>query len=279
MAESLNIFAYDDYRQFLNDWLAVKKKRGRFSMRRFAAQAGFGAHDIFQLVSRGKRNLSMRSIGQFAKALQLKKDEAAYFQDLVFLNQATDPRSRLEFYQRLVSNPRRRKVVPLERAKLAFFQHWLGPVIFEMTQFPEFKPDAAWIAQQFEPPLPIGDVRRVMQDLLASGLVREQRGRWVQSAEFLDTGDNVRDVHLFAYHEHALARAADGLELPAGERYYQVSTAAVPLGSLAKIRDLAKRFEIELQQLIDSEPGARAEVMQISLQVLPVLRRRKGERP
>jgi len=86
---NISIFEYDDYRAYLRDLYEHLKKTGtHFSYRSFSSKAGFRSPNILKLVIDGKRNLSPQSVQKFARALNLKKDEAEFFRILVNLNQA-----------------------------------------------------------------------------------------------------------------------------------------------------------------------------------------------
>ncbi len=277
--ERPDLFTYADYRRYLADWIAWKRSKGSFSMRWFARQSGFGAPNMLRLVIDGARNLSIHSIRKFATGLALADDEGAYFETLVLMNQARTVQERKQYYERLVGHPKRRKAEPLERGRLGFFQHWLGPVLYEMVRFPDFRPDPAWIADRLGSDLSVRDIRKALGLLRESGLVREEaEGRWVCAEEVVRTGDDVRDVHLFSYHEQALLKASDALhEVPSGERHYHVLTIAAPREALGDLKKLCSRFEEEVHRLLDTYPGAPDEVFQFGLQAFP-LTRGKGDR-
>ncbi len=276
-----NLFAYEDYRKYLADWLVWKQASGKYSMRAFAKRSGFGAPNILRLVIDGKRNLSARSIGKFATELKLDESSRAYFETLVCMNQADTMTERMSHYQRLVRHPMRRKAAPLEQAKLRFLRHWLAPIIYEMTHFPDFQADAAWIAAQFDPAHSIADVRRAMADLIAVGLVEENEdGSWVRLETDILTGDGVRDMHMFAYHENALAKAADALlDVPMNERSYQVIITAGSRNSLPKIKKWWQESQAELLALVESEDSPKDEVFQISWQLFPLVRKKQPQAP
>lgn len=267
------LYAYDDYRLFLSDWLRHKRGAAKgFSARLFAKKAGFGAHDIFQLIASGRRNLSIKSIPKFARALALTADESAFFESLVLMNQSSNVVERLQYYDRILSHPARHRFAPMEQAQLAFFRSWLSPVIYEMTQFADFKPDAHWIAERFDPPPAVSEVKKALAAVLESGLLVKKNGKWKPAKTDVDTGDGVRNLHLYAYHEHALEKAADALLLPISKRYVQVTTVAAPAAALGELRALAQKFEIEALQLIRKHNGPLNEVFQVSLQLFPTIR-------
>ncbi len=275
MSDTVDLYSYDDYRRYLSDWMEAKAAAG-LSMRWFARRAGFRAHNIMQLVIQGKRNLTPDSIRKFTAGLGLDDGQSRYFEDLVLMNQARTARDRAHFYQRLIRHPQRKEARPMEAAQLSFFGHWLAPVIFEMIGFADFRPEAGWIAAQFEPPLDVDEVAEVMAGLLESGLVATSTdGAWRQVEPQIGSGDDVRSVHLYAYHERALEKAADALHAVPGEkRHFHVLTAAMPEGVLPRLVELAEKFEADVWRTIEEYDGPVDQVAQISLQIFPTLRPR-----
>lgn len=274
-----DIFAYDDHRAFLRDWIVARKQKRGFSFRAFSKRAGFKAHNMLQMIARGERNLTLRSTAKFVKGLGLSRDEARYFEDLVRLGLSKTPAEKMEAFDRLASQPRRRRLHPLERSRLTFFRNWLAPVIFEMTRLPGFEADATWIAGRFDPPQSVTEVGQVLSELIAGGfLVRSPKG-WRPSMTHLFSGDNVKDYFLFAYHEEALARGAAALEnVPVDERQFHVVTTAVAKSRIPKMRELMERFERDLVRLADDADEPPDEVVQVNLQLFPVLRGGTGRK-
>lgn len=269
-----DLYAYDDYRRFLQDWAAAKTAAGVFSLRWFARRAGLQAHNLFPLVVHGERNLTRESGRKFSLGLGLNDREAEYFFDLIGMNQAKTHEERLFYYERIVRHPGRRKVRPMERAQLAFFQNWLAPVVYEMIRFPDFRPDAAWVAAQIEPEPSLADIRQILDDLPRSGLVQiDEHGRWRQSESQIHSGDDVRSLHLRSYHEQALTKAADALQsVPAAQRHFHVLTTAVANELLPAIVELTQKYEAEIWRLVETSPLPKDQVIQVGLHLFPSAR-------
>jgi hypothetical protein len=97
-----NVFEYTDYRKFLADWYNYKKNANHaFSYNGFAQKAGFKNKGFFHTVIHDKRNLTKSSLVKVVQAVGLTKNEADYFENLVFFNQATDLKDRNYFYEKL----------------------------------------------------------------------------------------------------------------------------------------------------------------------------------
>src|SRR4051812_40689811 len=96
------LFAYTDYRSFLADWFAEKKRiNGHFSLRVLAEQSGFKARDYLMRVMRGERNLSAEGVRKLSDFFRFSEKQAEYFSTLVRFNQARTHTEKERFYLRL----------------------------------------------------------------------------------------------------------------------------------------------------------------------------------
>jgi uncharacterized protein (TIGR02147 family) len=196
------------------------------------------------------------------------------------MNQAKSHEERLHYYERLIRHPGRRRVRPMEEAQLAFFSHWMGPLIYEMIQMEEFRPDSQWIASLIDPEPAVAEVKQVLKDLMRSGLVVEgPDGKWRQAEPQVHSGDDVNSVHLYSYHEQALAKASDALhDVPAPRRHFHVLTTAVPNEVIPDLVELTQKYEAELWRLVESAKAPRDQVVQIGLHIFPTLRVKEAPR-
>jgi uncharacterized protein (TIGR02147 family) len=259
-----DIFAYADYRAYLSDWLAFKKRTPGFSLRGFAKRAGFSAHNELQLVVRGERRIALTSAPKYAKALGLNRREAAYFQDLV-IAEATRDAKKLAALRR---DARSRAM--LEKRELALFKQWLAPVICEMVRLFGFRDDPVWIAGLLGNRIAPRDVAAILTGLEAGGFLTRRGGKLTPSDQTLDTGDGMSTWDIFAYHETALAKAGDALhEVPPDRRNFQVLTLALSAPAIGVLNKLIADFEADVLELAN-QPGPKASVLQVSLQAFTI---------
>ena len=74
------VFEYLDYRSFLKDMYAYRKRRDPvFSYRYFSGKAGFASPNFLKLVIDGQRNLSHTSMLKIAKGFGLKGNEMEFY--------------------------------------------------------------------------------------------------------------------------------------------------------------------------------------------------------
>ncbi len=122
---------YIDYRIYLADFLKFKRSQKlglrKYSSSDFAAAADLKSPQYLKLVIERQRNLSEEGVHKFCKALNLSKDDATEFLYLVFYNQATQPKERYNYLQKL-SEHRAKSVAGIKTP------HWLKVILYSICE-------------------------------------------------------------------------------------------------------------------------------------------------
>ena len=275
----IDVFAYLDYRAYLRDYYNARKAAGRgFSYRSFSRRAGLKSPNYLKLVVDGERNLSADMAERFAAACGLKDDELRYFVDLVAFSQAATMTERNQHYARLTGFKRYRNAHKLDLAHAAYFSAWYMPAIRELAARPDFRDDAAWIAQQLLPAISQQEAEHALETLLELGLlVREDNGAIRQTDALLSTGPETRGLHIAAYHRAMVQRAMEAIDLvPAQERDISSLTLCLGEAGLRAFKERVQRFRKELLELSALEQDPE-QVVQINFQLFPLTRSRRRE--
>ena len=157
------VFEYLDYRSFLKDMYAYRKRRDRvFSYRYFSGKAGFASPNFLKLVIDGQRNLSHTSMLKSAKGFGLKGNEREFFENLVFMNQAGEHEERNYYYQKMMSAKDFKKIHKIAKDSYAYFSKWYYPVIREIIRFQIDKLTAQKIASLLKPKISVAEAREAM---------------------------------------------------------------------------------------------------------------------
>lgn len=124
-----NLSTYLDYRSYLADFLTFKKslKLGlrKYSPSDFAAAADLKSPQYLKLIISRQRNLSDDGALKFSKALGLNKEDTTEFMLLVQYNQATQPKERYDYLQKL-SEHRAKRIRGLKDS------HWLKVILYSI---------------------------------------------------------------------------------------------------------------------------------------------------
>lgn len=281
-AESVDVFQYRDYRRYLRDVYASRKKSEYgFSYRAFAKRAGLSAPNYLKLVSEGQRNLTPEMATRFASALGLSGEPADYFCDLVGFNQAASAPERERWYQRLSSYRRYKNTFRLDAAHAAYHSEWYIPAVRELVSCPGFREDPRWIARTLRPTITQRQAERALEILHQLGFVtRAEDGRLVQRDSLLSTGDDhPLGHHIVTFHRAMLERAAEALDhAPREEREIASLTLSVNAAQFHAFKQRLYELRQELLQasLDTGATGPADRVVQINFQMFPLARVDEG---
>lgn len=267
-----SVYEYVDYRHFLRDhYAASKAEKPQYSFRYFARRAGLSSSNFLKLVMDGKRNLGTTTIPKFTKALKLDSDEAAFFADLVALDQAETVTERNRAFERVAANRRFRQARRLEGPLFKYLSRWYYPAVRELAGRPDFVDDPRWVAQQLLPKITVAQARSALRTLTELGLlVEDASGRLVRGEPSLTTGHEVRSILVPAYHRQMIERAASSLETFAREeRDVSALTVCIRGSTVAELKERIHRFREEMLDVCDREEEPER-VYQLCIQLFPL---------
>lgn len=269
-----SVFEYVDYRAFLRDHFEVSKAtNANYSHRFFARRAGLSSSNFLKLVMDGKRNLGPTTIEKFVKALKLPPDEAAFFADLVALDQAQTVADKNRAFERVAANRRFRVARRLEGPLFKYLTHWYYPAVRELAGRPDFRDDPAWVAEQLMPKINLRQARAALTTLRQLGLlVEDEHGRLVRGDTSLTTGHEVRSIVIPAYHRQMIEQAAASIENVAPDaRDVSALTVCVKASSVDDLKQRIRRFREEMLHRCDEEVEPE-QVYQLCIQLFPLSR-------
>lgn len=274
--ERPNIFTYDDYRKYLKDWFTwMKEVKSGFSFRAFSLWAGFKSPNQLLLVMKGERNIALASLGKYFEVLKLKQGERKYFQLLVEFNQAKDMAAKAHYFRELSAHWLKHDSY-LAPEQYRYLSNWYYTAIRELVNLKDFVESGQWIARRLGGLITPVEAKRAIQVLLELRLLaRDQQGRLVQTAKYLTTGDEVREVAAFLYHEQMMKLAADSLRNKTSqERNLTALSFTIKRSDyemiVGEITDFRKRVIAALQQRREQDKDE--ELYQLNIHLFPVTR-------
>jgi uncharacterized protein (TIGR02147 family) len=271
VASNGSVFGYLDYRQFLADHYAERKREEYgFSYRVLARRAGCKSTNYPCLVIKGKRNLTEDMALRFAEACGLRKNEAAYFGDLVQYNQARGGPAKERCYARLLKFTQFRKVHQLSAAQAQYFSEWYIPAIRELAARADFCAEPSWIAECLLPSITPAQARKALKVLYELGfLVKDEQGAVRRPHELVSSGGPLGH-HLVAYHRAMLERASAAIDLiPREEREIASLTLCISQRRLLELKQQIRDFRQQLLQTAEKE-DVFERVVQVGFQLFPI---------
>lgn len=264
-----SLFDYSDFRQYLADSYAQKKRANPgYSHRVFAKQAGLSSPSHLLMIIRGERNLSMKTIEKFAQGLKLTTKEKRYFELLVLLNQTEDLTLKAKYFSDIMMMKlAAKKLHKLEKEKFEFLSNWYVVAIYVLTDLADFHNDPHWIAKRLGGKITSSQVREALETLQKLGLLDES---FRQVAGAVTVPDDTKSVAVFQYHRSMIALANEALRLlPVQEREMAGATIAVPKSKLPEIKEKIRAFRQELNRLASSYENPD-EIYQLNIQLFPL---------
>lgn len=272
-ARGVKVYAYLDYRRFLEDWFrAAKAGNGRFSHRMFARLAAVKSPSLLKQVMNGERNLTATTTAGFVRAMALPAAEAAFFADLVGFNQSETQDEQNEAWARISASRRFREARTLEGQSFDYISQWHYPAIRELAHRDDFDPDPRWLARTLRPRITEAQASKAMKLLLSLGLLAPDAHGVPRPADgSVVTPHEVAGLAARNYHRGMLELARDSIEGAApDERHLAAVTVAIPQSLIPRLKDELNRMQERLLDLCDGSEESAERVYQVHLALFPL---------
>lgn len=266
-----NVFAYNDFRQYLKDFIAERKQTSRaFSQRFLLRKLGVTSSGFLANILSGKRNLPNAYVSRLAVALGLTRKPARYFELMVAFNQSKRLADRERLYQEMVAM-KPADIKMLEGRELRLFSAWYYVAIRELLFFFPMREDYEALARKLTPLIQPKEAKKAIEDLLDIGLLeRLPDGRLQQAQIALSAGDTVKSVQAAAYQRSTMQLAIEALDrIPHDERDISTLTLTYSEQSFQKAVAEVRQLRKTLLKLALDEPKPDR-VFQCNLQIFPL---------
>ena len=193
----IDIFDYSDYRKFINDYQHMKNAlNSAFSFRYYAKKAGINSSSFYPQIIKGKRNLTKNTIVKTCIAFNLNDQQAEYFENLVFFNQAKTIKEKNLYFDRLIEKQKLRNVKKIKEEQYDYFSAWYHCIIREAVTFVKFGDDFGRLAGFVHPAISAEEAKGSVQLLLRLGFLKKDGDRYVQTEPLLATeGSTDFEIH------------------------------------------------------------------------------------
>lgn len=270
--ERPDIFDYLDYRAFLRDMFNYKKEKNQyFSYRAFSGRAGFSSPNFLKLVITDQRNLTNASVGKIAKGFDLKKQERDFFENLVFMNQASSHDDKNHYYTKMMSANGYLKSHKIDKSSYEYFSKWYYPAIREIAIFGNRNSTPEEMAKLLNPNITLKEAENALNLLLELELLRKDKaGLWKQVDKVVSTGPEVKSLVIANYHKEMIKLGIESLERhPSDKRDISGVTLSVKKEKITEIKKRIVAFRKELLKLACEDENSD-QVVQINIQAFPL---------
>lgn len=271
-----NVFKYTNFRTFLLDYYYDKKKLSpSFSYNSFSLKAGFKNKGFLYSVIHGNKNLSKSSIIKISRAIGFKSNEAEYFENLVFFNQAIDLLERAYFCEKLKTvKSTDRAIAEVQKTRkdqYAFYSTWYHSAVRSLIDMYPFRDDYAWLAGNLYPPITVKQAKRSVKLLEKLGLIEQQKdGIYRVCGRDITTGDEFTSLAVLDFHKEASGLVKHSLDtVPRDRRNITGLTLGISERTYHRICDEIKAFRIKIVNLAHRDHEADR-AYQLNFHLFPI---------
>lgn len=282
--KKVKITSYLKSAQFLNDlYVEIKEikksEKETYSYRSFSKDLGFGETNHMHLICKGQRTLSIKAAGEISNLIGLNASEAAYFKALVEFDRSKTPaqseKALSKIYLLKQKSLSKKSAVKKDGSSsgdlMEYLGNWYIPVVREAVGLPGFEEDPFWLADKITPRVRAKELKESLKLLERLGyLVRNDKGRLVQSDQNIQTPAMVKSLGVKKYHQEMLELSRNALQrVSSKEKDFQAMTLPVNAGLVKEFKEeihaLLGKFMAKSTKLDDAE-----DIVQLNIQLFPL---------
>lgn len=265
------LYRFLNYREFLLAWFEYQKSiTPRFSYRAFADQLGVCSHNYLQRVITGTRNLSLKYLKEFTRALDLRSSESRYFKLLIEYDSLSGAESKTAHFKRILLLREKDGKEIMQDAQLLFFDHWYRPIIRELLSLYPFDGDYKKLGTLCIPRVSESEAREAVTYLRENGFIKlNDEGIFLPTSPVISTGDEIQSLFVRKYHKETMAVVSDLIDVvPPEEREVSTLTFTVSDDTYKLMKEEIRSFRKRLIELAQKDEKPE-NVYTASFQLMP----------
>lgn len=235
----------------------IQKRNPSFSLRAYAGKLGLHPGTLSSILNE-KRSLPQGKAVDIADRLGLTGLERKFFLE--------SARTRVPIHDTKTAGPSAAQMLHLQLHS-DIIAEWEHSAILSLLDLDSPQHNPEWMAKRLQ--LSLSRVRTVLRNLERAGFIRKVGKGYQKLSANSTTSDDIPSTALKEAHRQELELARQKLEtVDVQDRFYSSMTVAVNPENLPRAKELARRFMMELGDLL--ERGQRKDVYQICLQMFPL---------
>lgn len=243
----------------------LKRLKPQFSARYFAQRAGIQSPSYFNLVVKGKRNLSVDFAYRFAAGLDLNDLETDCLVTAVELETTDNSLRKRHLQDRLVMLRKAdSSVEQMPADHVEILSDLINLKIYLLAQSTQFKFHVDWIHREFGGEVDKEEIRRRMEVLLQSGLWLWDGSEVKARAPSIKTGSYLHNKWLAQTHRHLLEAATESLHSPAETRIHGGRTFLCDPKRMSEIERRFEKFRRDIEHEFEDLNSTKAFQLQMS---------------
>ncbi len=272
-----DIFAYVDYRRFLGDAIAERKKENaHFSLRYISQKVGIKSMGFLSMVLSGKRNISEKLIIELSRILKLNKKERKYFRSLVYFNQAQTHSEKNHFYQEILSL-QKEPVRTVTHDQYEFYDKWYYAAIRELVALYRITDENyTLLAKLLKPSIKSGEVKSALELLTRHNLITKNKdGMYKRTDAVITSGSVIRPFAIQKFQLATIDLAKSAFDrFSQDERELSTLTMSIDKNTCDIVRKKLAKLRSEIMELSRSVQNPE-QVFQLNMQLFPLSERKE----
>ncbi len=170
----INIFEYQNYRVYLKDYYNEEKKNKKyFSYRYFSNKAGINASAFLYYVIQNKRNLTKKSATKISIAIGHSNQEAEYFENLVFFNQAETIKEKAVYYNKIIELRKPVLITEIGEDRYDYYSKWYHSIVREVVTLIDFNGNYKVLSEFLSPKISAKEAKSSIELLEKLGFIEK----------------------------------------------------------------------------------------------------------
>ena len=268
----MNVYAYYNYRKYLQDYYDYRKSVQRyFSYRSFAKKAGYSSSGFYLDLIRGRKSLTTQMLPKFIAALGLNEKEGRYFTLMVDFTHATTAVSKQAIFDQM-SALLPSAIKSLTKSQQEYYSKWYYVAAREALSVLRInEKNIQELALFLNPKISLPQAKQAIQLLRSLGLIEIGEDGFFHSVnKAIFSGSEIAPLFVHEFQKQMIDLGKNALDHYSTERRnVSCMTMSVSAEGLERIISKIDLFRKEIVDIIRSDEG-ESMVCQMNIQFFPV---------
>lgn len=274
----MNVFAYYNYRKYLQDYYEYRKSMHRyFSYRTFAKKAGYTSSGFYLDVVKGRKALTPQMVPKFIAALGLSEKEGRYFSLMVDFTHAETPESKQRIFDKM-SDLLPCAIRTLNKQQQEYYSKWYYVVAREALAILDIDDkNIADLALFLTPRITLPQAKQTIKLLTSLEIIeKDENGFYRPAQKTISSGREVTPLFVHGFQKQMIDMSKDALDNYSPERRnVSCTTMSVSAEGLQRIIRKIDLFRKEVVDIVRSDEG-ESMVCELNIQFFPLTKEKEG---
>ncbi len=267
---AMNVFAYYNYRKYLQDYYEYRKSVQRyFSYRAFAKRAGYTSSGLYLDLVKGRKSLTPQMVPKFIHALGLSEKEGRYFSLMVDFTHAETPESKQTIFEQMSALlPKTTKA--LSRQQVEYYREWYYVAVREALSVLNVSDNYQDLALFLNPRISVPQAKQAIRLLSDLKLIEKENGYWRSVNKTITSGREIPPFIVHGFQKKMMDLGKASIDYFSTERRnVSCTTMSVSPQGLERIIHKIDTFRKEIVDIVRSDERETM-ICELNIQFFPL---------